>query len=832
MLRKRILKNLRMLVLVMLGVILGTGIGGLYYLNQSGINEQWREKITAELERLGIYADFKVLRYEPSQGLVAKHVRIYSDENRTETVATLKNLIIEVDKTKLMRGKFRANNVSLEDVEVSFPIDPADPDGPRVMIHDMNGELFLPDKNTIEARSVSGMVAGIELHLEAHLWSKHLAAKRHSTPQQDQQRISRIKFVAKCVQELNRWSWPQGHPPRLKIYVEGNVDEPNSGHLEFALNAKELERDGVTLKNIHLSGDYNNKIVTLDRISLNDESGRILARADFQQNTKKARFEITESTLHLQRLMRKILGLRPLHQVTFSTPPVISGTGTLELDQNLSPQIQLTGKALAQNFTYAGTRIESLQTDISLQGKDLFLTNTVATHREGEIRGKFLLKDGLIRYQALSTLPASAYTPFVIHPVAQKYFNACEFSPESRIQVSSQGTVNPQTSAKYWDLKGELTLSNFIHRGVPIKKFNTLYHFTKEQSTFKQIMINFDYRDYPLRKQYGGPLSSKVEADLVTLDHLDRMVHIERFQTTAWPAPVIRLFAPKAAQHCELYRFWRPPNLVAQGSFDMNKDQKRTDFTVNVRVPGSTHYAFLGEDLTLKRLRGDVRITHNQVDVSKLAFQTFQGPCKGNLTVQLKQQAYQGGLQWSRLHLKDLGALYHFKNADQGLLTGRLDYSGQGKDIRQFNGKGSIGLERGNLFSIPMMGPLSPLIGTVLGDKNPTNEQAENASCTFAVRKGVVYSDNFLANTRSLTFTGEGKVDLHQKSIDLLVRMNARGLFSIISLPLKPFMGLFQFQGSGKLSSPEWKTSIFTAPKRGKKDPIFRRPPKARVINE
>ena len=66
----------------------------------------------------------------------------------------------------------------------------------------------------------------------------------------------------------------------------------------------------------------------------------------------------------------------------------------------------------------------------------------------------------------------------------------------------------------------------------------------------------------------------------------------------------------------------------------------------------------------------------------------------------------------------------------------------------------------------------------------------------------------------------------------MLVRMNARGLFSVLSLPLRPFMGLFQFQGSGYVMDPKWRTVLFTSPARGKNDPLFTKPPKAKVIRE
>ncbi len=830
MLRKRIFKNLRLIILITLGLFLGILVGGSYYLNQSGGNSQWRDKIAHELENLGIIADFESLRYSPTRGLIAEGVRIYTDESRTETMATLQHLVIDVDKTKLMRGKIRVNNVSLSNAEISMPLDPDEPDGPRIIINDLRGDMFLPDKNSIEAHDVSGVIAGIKLTLDAHIWSSNLGSVKDQPKSHKDARITRIKIVAKIIEEISRWSWPQGKPPHIRIYAEGNIDNPDSAHLEFSLTADELERDDVILHDIEIRGDYNNKIVTLDRISLDDGSGKLEGRADFQPSTRQGRFQ-ANSNLHLQILARKLLGIHPLQQLTFSSPPTISCNGTITLDEDHHPSIQLTGHAKINNFTYLGTHFNQLETEISLQGQNAYFTELRASHTEGEIKGRVLIKDGTIRYEAQSSLPASAYKPFILSPIAKKHIEFATFSPSSRIVLTSQGLINQNTSGD-WSFEGHGKLQNFTYKGVPMKEVKAHYQTNPKNTTFTKVALTFDYHDYALRKKYGGPLSARVDSDEVRIDHKKRMVHIKNVHTTAWPAPVVRLFATKAADHCERYKFFRPPTLIGHGSFDMNKDQARTDFKIDVRVPSSTHYNFLGETLTLRRLRGNVRIRQQRVDVNNLSFHTFQGPCSGRLTVQTKKRLYEGTLQWSRLHLKDLGQVYHFKKSERGLITGRIEFNGQSNAIDKFNGKGGIALERGNLFSIPMLGPLTPLIGGLLGKKNPTNEQAENASCTYGIRNGIVYSDNFLANTRSLRFTGEGNINLKNKEIDIMVRMNARGLFSLFALPLRPFMGLFQFKGTGNLSEPVWKTSLFTAPKRGKKDPIFHRPPKARVINE
>jgi len=831
MLLKRILKNLRLIVLITLGLTVGIVLGGVYYLNQTGVNRQWRDNIAQELENLGVIADFDSLRYMPSRGLIAEGVTIYADSSRTETIAQLENLVIDVDKTKLMRGKLRVNNISLINAEISLPIDPDEPDGPRIIINKLSGDMYLPDKNTIEAREITGIVAGIQLSLDAHIWSDNLQKMQQHSPSQKNARITRIKVIAKIIEEISHWNWPEGKPPQLKIYAEGNIDNLDSAHLDFSLTADELEHQGIKLHDINIRGDYNNKMITLDRISMQDSAGKFEALADFYPDTRQGKFKVTESTLHLQMLARQLLGVKLIPQVVFSTPPSITCSGSVTFDPNFTPSIQLTGQAETLNFTYLGTRFKRLETELSIQGKNIFLTGLRAVHTDGEISGRVLMKEGVIRYEADTTLPAKAYLPFILDPISKREMAKATFTPTSRVHVISKGFIDT-TQPKKWSINGHAQLLNFSYKGVPMKEAKATYLFKPKSLDFSKIKLTFDYKDYTLRKKYGGPSSGRVNADKVIIDLKDRMVHIQNVRTSSWPVPVIRLFHTHSANHCEQYRFMKPPNLLANGSFDLNRNQARTDFKINVNVPGSTHYTFLGESLTLRRLRGRVRIRQDRVDVTQLSFSTFQGACHGEITVHPKKRSYNGSFHGSRIHFKDLGDTYHFNKAERGIITGRLDFSGRNNDIRSFNGKGAIALERGNLFSIPMLGPLSSLITAVLGEKNIANEHAENASFIYAIRNGVVYSDNFLASTKSLRFTGEGNIDLSKKEINLMIRMNAQGLFSILTLPLKPFMGLFQFNGTGKIANPKWKTSIFTNPKRGKKDPIFRRPPKARVIRE
>ena len=829
---RSIFHHLKFLIVLCMSLSIGVLVGGVYYINQSGINDEWRERIAMELENLGVIADFEALRFEITKGLVAKGVRIYSDETRGDIIANLEHLVIDVDKTKLMRGKFRVHNIALKQADISLPIDPDKPGGPRVMVTDLQGEMFLPDKSTIEARSIEGSLGGIRISMDARLWSEQ-SSHDPSTENIRELRKQRLKFVAEIIEEIAKWQWPATQPPHLKLYIETNTDNPKTARIDFALNAAEIEKNGVTLYDVELDGDFNNSMITLDRMSCRDNSGTLDSKAAYHPATRTAKFE-ANSTLHLQMICRQLFGFHFISQLTYTNPPAVSCTGTIELEAGSKPKTSISGNISIGDFSFLGSRFERLKTNFSTEGKDVFLTQLHAIHEQGELKGRILFKDRSIQYEAQSTLPASSYRPFLGESGIGKALEHAQFDQDSAIHITTRGTMNRNRLTE-WEAQGYAEIKNFSYKKTALNSLSGHFELSELHSRFNEIKADFNYEDYALKLDYEGPSSAAVTADAIYLDRVAGIISIENIAGTAWPAPIVRLFVPGVADHIEKYRFHRPPNLSANGTFGIRENREQTQFIVNLSNPGAMDYTFIGEPLNLSRLQAKVLITGDLVDVSNMSFNTFEGSCSGNLrfyTAHAEKSGYDGDIEFLRLHLKEIGELYKFKNAERGLLTGRIAFTGDGNEMRKFNGEGSLTLEKGNLFSIPMLGPISKLMGAVLRDKNPTEEKAKDASCTYIIRDGVLFSNDFQATTRSLRFTGEGSIDLHKKEIDLLMRMNARGIFGFIAMPLRPFIGLFQFSGTGPISAPEWKTTLFTNPNEGKNHPIFKKPPKADVITE
>ncbi|MBU6327496.1 MAG: hypothetical protein KGQ89_07705, partial [Verrucomicrobia bacterium] len=195
---------------------------------------------------------------------------------------------------------------------------------------------------------------------------------------------------------------------------------------------------------------------------------------------------------------------------------------------------------------------------------------------------------------------------------------------------------------------------------------------------------------------------------------------------------------------------------------------------------------------------------------------------------------FNADLHWSKLNLPAIASTYEFKDKGYGRLTGRIELKGTTNDTTTLTGVGLCSLEKGELFAVPIFGPLSPIISGLLGDKRAGFERAKDAFCNFSVEKGVIRTNDFETKTSNTQFTGNGEFDLNNKTIDMTIRMNARGLLGIITLPLQPIIkGLFQFQGQGPMNKPHWEHVIFTSPPEEEKAALLRNVPlRAAVIEE
>jgi hypothetical protein len=404
------------------------------------------------------------------------------------------------------------------------------------------------------------------------------------------------------------------------------------------------------------------------------------------------------------------------------------------------------------------------------------------------------------------------------------------------LSIAAQATEQEDNSgAGKWELNGACNVGQSVYNGVHIRNGATQFGFDPKGLHLTNTKLTFDYSDYVLRARHGGPLSAQLGIERLHYDPENGTTELVNLQGSAWPGPLLRIADPETAEYIEeLLGFREPPTLNASGRFDHGGDGAGTLIDINIENPGVTDYEFLGKTLQLRGFSAKITSKADRHDISDLRFQTFEGSGAGALTVKENAQGntlIEGGIRWDNMSLSKIGQKFSFEKDALGAITGRLDFTTLANDTRSLNGKGVIGLKNGQLFNVPIFGPLSLPLGTILG-KEYSHEQARDASATFVLKDGAVFTKDLLTSTPSTTFVGEGFIDLSENEMDLTMRMNARGLLGLVTLPLAPIRGLFQFRGQGPLKQPVWRSAPFTAPDEGESHPIFKDPPRAQIVPE
>ncbi|NJR42844.1 MAG: AsmA-like C-terminal region-containing protein [Akkermansiaceae bacterium] len=367
------------------------------------------------------------------------------------------------------------------------------------------------------------------------------------------------------------------------------------------------------------------------------------------------------------------------------------------------------------------------------------------------------------------------------------------------------------------------------YKGVPVNSADCHFSVSHHELVFQDGTVVFNYENYPLRKAFGGPNEATAKVGRIRYISEKKIVEVEDVRGAIWAAPMTRFFAPAIADTLEVYRFHQPPDLRASGVVDVTP-QGRTALDVSFASKQPANYVFLGQDVKFNDPSGNVAIRGNKTTVSNLKLQAFDGATAAEIRY-LGNGKLTGDVSWTKLSLDSLAATYGFEVKAGGNTTGRMDFSITNGKTETMDGEGLIAIQKAELFTVPMFGPLTPLIGGVVNDEKAGRQRAKSAFCTYKIQNGVLQTHDFQTSTTSLNFTGDGMLNLNDRTFDMNMRMNARGLLSVITLPLFPFSGLFQFHGSGPLKNPKWETIKFSPPSRAQND-LLLEPPKARAVSE
>ncbi len=822
----RIIHRLRTF-LAIAGFFAVAGVIGLVgWANQTGLPDSWRQGVAEALAHQGIHAELASLRFVPFRGFEASEVVIYSDPLHQRVAGRLEKLLFELDRTRLTRGEFRIERLNLSGARFSVAADPLDPDSEKLEIADLSGRVEFSGPRSIHISQANGRIHGIRLDVHCHLDLFRSAGI--STPQDEERaRQERRRLLLNLIHTLDSFDFHPASPPRIRLEVQGDLEEPTSLRASFQVRGKNLQARELVLREVDLRGELHGPTLVVHQASVIADTGALGGNVEYDLDARGGRFHL-RSTLDVPALLRQLELPLPEKLPTFSEPPLVEAKGEFAEGED-GWQLRVIGHADLKEPAFNGIGVEALSASFAWDGTSLLVDDLMIRERGGWLTGRALIEPDIVRYSATSTLPLDLWQKSIPFEPLRTVLNNFSGGPGLSNRVTFRGHANPRNPHD-WSFKGKAESTGLSYCGVPTRTAHVTLDLQSSRLDFIDAEVVFDYGVYPLKKRHGGPESGKVGVSLIRYDDAEKTVVIKDLEGVAWPAPIVRTFAPKVADHLESYGFHRTPQLSAQGTIGVMTGLPKQDLTVRFSTDDAMDYEFLGETLELSAPRGVVRVLPDQVEVNDLSFGALGGQVRASLSSRPGPPAtLSGAIDWTELDLIEIAEAYDFQSEFPGLITGRADFTLTGGEVKGLDGEGHVALERAQLFDVPILGPLSPVAAAVLGNRKAGFQEASSAFFSFEIEDGIVRSQDFLTTTRSMVFTGDGSADLNDLELDMTVRMNARGLFGMLTLPFKPFYGLFQFRGTGPIHRPEWNNVMFTSPPEEQNERLLA-PPRARPV--
>ena len=195
---------------------------------------------------------------------------------------------------------------------------------------------------------------------------------------------------------------------------------------------------------------------------------------------------------------------------------------------------------------------------------------------------------------------------------------------------------------------------------------------------------------------------------------------------------------------------------------------------------------------------------------------------KGMIDWSARPTQYKGALQLNALSFQRFAKVYAPDEDSEGDVTGHMEFTGKVDDWQSLKGSGVLILLNGNLYAVPVLGPLTPLLGALLPTPIKGYNVAREANCTFQVADGFLVTKDFEALTSTFKIISHGTVDFLKDDVDFTAQVRVRGLPGLVLLPVSE---LLEYKGEGTVAKTGWRPHFFSVGEGRKRDE--RKPPSA-----
>jgi len=773
--RRIVLSVLRLAILV---VMFGS-IGGGYYLARRGFGRQWRYRVVEELHRQGVEADIGRLTLDPFRGLIARNVRIFDYKNRENTLARISEVSLDINYAALIHRQPFLNALDVRDAQITLPLKAAEGKADKVQLTNFGAHVYFPPEQ-IYVSQAEGILCGIRISATGQLIKRENYQPSPAISPEEWQR--RLMIAQRVLNELEKFQYPAALPS-LQLKFSGDVAEIEKAHVEATLHGDRLQRGGYEMRDLSAAAEWNDQHLNIGHCEWNDGKGNFDGRADWNRETNSANLQV-RSNLDLKAFLDAFGLGEPLAGIEFHSPPLVEISGSVTFGPTgFRPNV--IGHAAFERFSYKTIAFSDLAADFSWDGERTFVRDLRVRHQTGQLRADFFEAPADFRLNIESTI-----SPEVLRPVVPRELN--EFlrdwewqrSPTIRLAIRGKDR-NPES----WQGDGTAVLGRSRFRGTWMNSANTRIHFADGALTCEDLHVARD---------------EGVGSGSFTYDFKKHEVRVANIRSSLNPVEAIFWIDPKTSKTVAPYKFRRPPNVTADGVYQF-RGGKNTRLEIKVDGANGMDYVFLGKTLPFDRVSAQLLFTHDRLQITDIRGALLAGTLRGNTDISLARNdpRYRASIALSEINFPLLTDLYYNYKTAQGVLSGTYDFTGLGTDWRTMRGRGKVDVSNGNVFAIPIFGPLSGILNHIVPGSGYSI--AHKASADFKIENGIIHTDDFEAAGALFSMVGYGDIHFLDDKLDFSLRLNMKGP----GVLLTPMYKLFEYAGEGSLKKPDWHPKVF-----------------------
>ena len=766
---------LRFAVVLAISAVLVSG----WYLSKKGFSRQWRARITDELHKHGVEASIRRLTLDPFRGLVAKDVRIFDYKKRENTLARVSEISLDINYAALLHHQPFLNALDIRNAQITLPLPSAEGQLEKTQLNNFRAHVYFPPEQ-IYVSQAEGIFCGVRISASGQLIKRaNYQPQSQLSPEEWRRRLSILQRVAA---ELQKFSFP-AERPSLQVKFSGDLDQLEDAHLEATVRGPRLQRGGYEIRDLFATAEWADQKLELSRCEWTDNHGSFAGRASWSRQTAEANFQ-ARSTLALKDFLDAFNLGGALKEAAFFAPPRIEVSGTADFGTE-HPQIKVIGHAATGGFAYKGEPFLDSSAEFSWDGERTLVRDIRLRHQSGELRAEMLDAPNDFRLNIESTITPAVLRPWVDGEMRQ-LLSEWQWQRPPTVHLAIRGQDRQPNK---WTGEGTIALEHARFRGVAMDSGSCNVRFADGAVTYDNLRVTRD---------------DGVGTGAFTYDFKNHEVRIANIKTSLRPAEAVVWVDSKLPKTVAPYKFRQAPTVTTNGVYQF-AGGKKTRLEITVEAPGGLDYVFLGKALPFDRTSARLLFTNDRLQIVDLKAALFSGTVRGSADISLAEndRHYRAKVSIAGVNFPRLTDLYYGYKTAEGALNGNYDFTGLGSDPRFMQGHGKIEVTDGNVFAIPVLGPLSEILNHIVPGAGYSI--AHSATATFTIKDGVIHTEDFDASGRLFRLLGHGDIYFLEDKLDLDVRIGGKGP----SLLLTPVYKLFEYVGEGSLKKPDWHPKRF-----------------------